>query len=197
MGGSASPPKRMIDIIFLITNVCALIVVFMCYILTLIVLVTDDDDMQWTSLIGVASILLSYVGYFIGCSVTESVFVKNTWIAANPVILLCFLIGIARRTRTNWIANSISLICIAAFGVIPFLSVSYKKTDWSLPQLQHDQNTVLLLGGSCIILITVALVSCLLSRTNKREKELRNQTFALLDELKNCNFIFITKRTLF
>ena len=122
------------DAFFVITNVCALIVVVICYILTLMVLVTDDDDMSWPPFLGIASALLSYIGYYIGISITDSVLVKYISITANLVILLCFFIGITRRARTSWIINIISLIGIAAFGCIPFFFFFYKKIDWSILQ---------------------------------------------------------------
>ena len=172
------------DAFFIITNVCALIVVVICYILTLMVLVTDDDDMSWPPFLGIASALLSYIGYYIGISITDSVLVKYISITANLVILLCFFIGITRRARTSWIINIISLIGIAAFGCIPFLSISYKKIDWSIPQFQYNQYSSIALACICFIAVMVVLVYLLLNRTNKRDKELRNQIYTILENLK-------------
>ena len=172
------------DAFFIITNVCALIVVVICYILTLMALVTDDDDMSWPPFLGIASVLLSYIGYYIGISITDNVLVKYISITANFVILLCFFIGIARRARTSWIINIISLIGIAAFGCIPFLSISYKKIDWSIPQFQYNQYSSIALACICSIAVMVVLVYLLLNRTNKRDKELRNQIYTILENLK-------------
>lgn len=169
---------------FIITNVCALIVVVICYILTLIVLVTNDDDMSWPPFFGVASALLSYIGYYIGSSITDSVLVKYISITANLVILLCFFIGIARRASTSWIINIISLIGIAVFGCVPFISISYKKIDWSIPQVQYNHYSTIALACICSIAVMVVLSYYLLSRTNKRDKELRYQIYALLENLK-------------
>lgn len=172
------------DTFFIITNVCALIVVVICYIVTLMVLVTDDDEMSWSPFLGVASALLSYIGYYIGNSITDSVFVKYISIIANFVILLCFFIGIARRASTNWIINTISLIGIAAFGCIPFISISYKKIDWSIPQFQYNQYSTIALACICSIVMMFFLTYFLLSRTNKRDKELRYQIYTLIGDLK-------------
>lgn len=172
------------DTFFIITNVCALIVVVICYIVTLMVLVTDDDEMSWSPFLGVASALLSYIGYYIGNSITDSVFVKYISITANLVILLCFFIGIARRASTNWIINIISLIGIAAFGCIPFISISYKKIDWSIPQFQYNQYSTIALACICSIVMIFILTYFLLCRTNKRDKELRYQIYTLIGDLK-------------
>mgnify|MGYP003508397407 FL=1 len=172
------------DIFFIITNVCALIVVLVSYILTLMALVIDDDDMYGIPLIGGGSALFSYIGYYIGSGISENVFVKYIWIASIFVILICLFIGITRRSRKSWIINIISLLGIAAFGCIPFLSISYKRIDLSIPELQYNQYSTIALVCICSFVVIVFFVFYLLNRTINRDKELRYQIYSLVENVK-------------
>lgn len=138
------------DVFYIIFNSLGAIVLLALYIVTLTILVSNENNMKWIPICSIFSSTLTYISYLLLYDIFNThKLLQISFGCLNCIIAVCLLIGIFRRKRQGIVFPLLGILGLVVFGGIPILSCSYKVINLSIPIFKYNVETLLV----CIALL--------------------------------------------
>lgn len=167
------------DVFYIIFNSLGAIVLLALYIVTLTILVSNENNMKWIPICSIFSSTLTYICYLLLYDIFNThKLLQISFGCLNCIIAVCLLIGIFRRKRQGIVFPLLGILGLVVFGGVPILSCSYKVINLSIPIFKYNVETLLVCIALLIGIFNISILFCFVC---KSRRSFNNSTNALIE----------------
>ena len=173
------------DIFYIIFNGLGTVVLLALYIVTLTILVSNENNLKWIPICSILSSTLTYICYLL----LYDIFNTNKLLqislgGLNCITAVCLLIGIFRRKRQGIVFPILGILGLVVFGGIPILSCSYKVINLSIPIFKYNVETLLVCVALVLGIFNIAILFYFVCKSRRSFNKSTNTLIELHEEIQ-------------